>query len=170
MTSTVPSIPLVPQPALTHNSHASPIDLTTNPVDDFFGYTLSWTPTRDSRHDRPTSEVLPAYVDDLPGYTQKAETPTLAQYLFKFGFCAYIFPTNHSRKIITDHLYLLQCSHHFGYWALSSSYHHYKHPLQLHRNRLQRLGFRRKPRQSVSSSSHTFAGLKSSGHGGAFWL
>ncbi|KAI0707971.1 hypothetical protein C8Q76DRAFT_860148 [Earliella scabrosa] len=74
-------------------------------IDAFFGAsrpstsrrTLSLTGTRDSRHDdagRSTiadSEVPPSYEDSLepPSYTQVSDQPTLAMYLFKFGF---LFP------------------------------------------------------------------------------
>jgi len=65
-----------------------PID----PMDDFFGYTLTTTRTHDSRHDESNMEGLPPYVEEelnLPEYTPYAEPVTLAMYLFKFGF---LFP------------------------------------------------------------------------------
>ncbi|KAJ6570096.1 hypothetical protein DFH09DRAFT_1246945 [Mycena vulgaris] len=64
------------------------------PVDDFFGYTLASSRTRDSRHDPRISAAEsagapPPYVD-APEYTQTAREPvTLAMFLFKFGF---LFP------------------------------------------------------------------------------
>ncbi|RPD62777.1 hypothetical protein L227DRAFT_584938 [Lentinus tigrinus ALCF2SS1-6] len=77
----------------------------TNPVDTFFGVshasssrrTLSLTGTRDSRHDEISqsisveSEAPPSYADSLepPAYSQVSDQPTLAMYLFKFGF---LFP------------------------------------------------------------------------------
>ncbi|KAI0727426.1 hypothetical protein C8Q72DRAFT_795888 [Fomitopsis betulina] len=67
---------------------------TSNAIDDFFGAS-SPRGTQDSRHDAVS---LPVYHDDAPppyysveppAYTQYAEHPTLAMYLFKFGF---LFP------------------------------------------------------------------------------
>lgn len=56
----------------------------TDPIDDFFGASHSRTGTRDSRHDAymtpPPYEAEPI---DPPAYS---EYPTLAMYLFKFGF------------------------------------------------------------------------------------
>jgi len=79
-------------PVLTHQIRtlsqvSSPID----PMDDFFGYTLSSTRTHDSRHDENNTEVPPPYAEEsnLPEYTPYAEPVTLAMYLFKFGF---LFP------------------------------------------------------------------------------
>jgi len=79
-------------PVLTHEVRtpaqvARPID----PMDDFFGYTLTSTRTHDSRHDENNTEVLPPYVEEsnLPEYTPYAEPVTLAMYLFKFGFCKF---------------------------------------------------------------------------------
>ncbi|KAI0336788.1 hypothetical protein GY45DRAFT_19522 [Cubamyces sp. BRFM 1775] len=99
-------------PALTHSSRASASTeaTTTDPVDDFFGVsrprpsssrrTLSLTGTRDSRHDDARAPTLvdveaalppPPYECsiDPPSYTQVSDQPTLAMYLFKFGF---LFP------------------------------------------------------------------------------
>ncbi|RDX50308.1 hypothetical protein OH76DRAFT_469268 [Lentinus brumalis] len=74
-------------------------------VDAFFGVsyasrsrrTLSLTGTRDSRHDElrqstsVESEAPPSYSDSLepPAYTHVSDQPTLAMYLFQFGF---LFP------------------------------------------------------------------------------
>ena len=84
--------PSAPMPVLTHEVRtptlvSGPID----PMDDFFGYTLSSTRTHDSRHDENNTEVLPPYVEEsnLPEYTPYAEPITLAMYLFKFGFCKF---------------------------------------------------------------------------------
>ncbi|TFK75034.1 hypothetical protein BDN72DRAFT_886129 [Pluteus cervinus] len=68
-------------------AYTAPSSRTTNPVDDFFGYTF----TRDSRRVSVTSEALPPYAETLPSYatSQKSEPVTLARYLFKFGF---LFP------------------------------------------------------------------------------
>ncbi len=71
-------------------------------VDAFFGVsyasssrsTLSLTGTRDSRHDERRqstsveSEAPPTYSDSLepPAYTHVSDQPTLAMYLFQFGF------------------------------------------------------------------------------------
>ncbi|KAJ6570114.1 hypothetical protein DFH09DRAFT_1313318 [Mycena vulgaris] len=88
-----PSVPL-PSATVTHLERSSPVQHTTNPVDDFFGYTLASSRTRDSRHDRRISAAEsaaapPPYVD-APEYTQTAKEPvTLAMFLFKFGF---LFP------------------------------------------------------------------------------
>ncbi|OJA18489.1 hypothetical protein AZE42_08004 [Rhizopogon vesiculosus] len=74
--------------------------ITTDPMDDFFGVTLTRA-TRESRHDSyiPPSRVAavmdaeapPPYADatELPAYSSTAEPVTLAMYLFKFGF---LFP------------------------------------------------------------------------------
>ncbi|KAF7330257.1 hypothetical protein MVEN_02463400 [Mycena venus] len=82
-----------PSVVVTHLERSSSIHNTTNPVDDFFGYSLASSRTRDSRHDRRISaaESLepPPYMD-APEYTEKAQEPvTLAMFLFKFGF---LFP------------------------------------------------------------------------------
>ena len=86
--STTTAPPSVPMPALNHQVRtpaqaAHPID----PMDNFFGYTLTSTRTHESRHDN--TEVPPPYVEEsnLPEYTPYAEPVTLAMYLFKFGFC-----------------------------------------------------------------------------------
>lgn len=87
-----------PPAALTHTTRArSSLEDGTNPIDDFFGVASpSYIPrgTLDSRHDAVS---LPAHVDDAPppysysseppAYMRYAEHPTLAMYLFKFGFC-----------------------------------------------------------------------------------
>ncbi|KAI0659306.1 hypothetical protein C8Q70DRAFT_1054149 [Cubamyces menziesii] len=101
-----------PTPVLTHSSRASASTeaTTTDPIDDFFGVsrprpsssrrTLSLTGTRDSRHDdarAPTPVDVEAALPpppyecsiDPPAYTQVSDQPTLAMYLFKFGF---LFP------------------------------------------------------------------------------
>jgi hypothetical protein len=79
-----------PSAAVTHHERSLPDDNTTNPVDDFFGYTLASSRTRDSRHDRrisaAESAAPPPYVD-APEYTARPTEPvTLAMFLFKFGF------------------------------------------------------------------------------------
>ena len=93
-------------PVLTHEVRtparvASPID----PMDDFFGYTLSSTRTHDSRHDEHNTDILPPYVEEsaLPEYTPYAEPVTLAMYLFKFGFCKFpkSFPQRMYDKLIS---------------------------------------------------------------------
>ncbi|KAI0659308.1 hypothetical protein C8Q70DRAFT_1154661 [Cubamyces menziesii] len=103
-----------PTPVLTHsprtNASTSAEDVTTDPIDDFFGVshprpsssrrTLSLTGTRDSRHDDARASTLvdveaalppPPYECSVepPAYTQVSDQPTLAMYLFKFGF---LFP------------------------------------------------------------------------------
>lgn len=56
----------------------------TDPIDDFFGISHSRTGTRDSRHDAyMTPPPYEAESSDPPAYS---EYPTLAMYLFKFGF------------------------------------------------------------------------------------
>ncbi|TFK38466.1 hypothetical protein BDQ12DRAFT_581082, partial [Crucibulum laeve] len=62
-----------------------------DPLDSFFGYTLSSSRSHESRHDHRISEVLPPYVEEsnLPAYSAYEEPVTLAMYLFKFGF---LFP------------------------------------------------------------------------------
>jgi hypothetical protein len=82
-----------PAPALPAASSSS-TPIYTNPIDDFFGATLS--STSESRHDRRISSdssleqglgLPPAYPDmPPPEYTKRAEPDTLAMYLFKFGF------------------------------------------------------------------------------------
>ncbi|KAJ7510471.1 hypothetical protein B0H11DRAFT_2216263 [Mycena galericulata] len=89
--STIPA----PSAAVTHVERSSTVQNTTNPVDDFFGYTLASSRTRDSRHDlanspRQSLPLAPPPYDEAPEYTQKPKEPvTLAMYLFKFGF---LFP------------------------------------------------------------------------------
>ena len=100
-----------PTPALTHTPRANraSVDETTDAVDDFFGASRPSTPrrsrntslsgTRDSRHDemRLSSPVDDASMSDAlpppyehsicpPAYSQVSDQPTLAMYLFKFGF------------------------------------------------------------------------------------
>ena len=94
-------------PVLTHEVRtsarvASPID----PMDDFFGYTLSSTRTHDSRHDENNTDILPPYVEEspLPEYTPYAEPITLAMYLFKFGFCK--FPKSFLKEATITHSFL----------------------------------------------------------------
>ncbi|KAJ7183188.1 hypothetical protein C8R46DRAFT_1066212 [Mycena filopes] len=86
------SVP-APAAAVPHLERSSSVQNTTNPVDDFFGYTLAASRTRDSRHDRRISaaeSTLPPPYLEAPEYTLHAREPvTLAMYLFKFGF---IFP------------------------------------------------------------------------------
>ncbi|KAG6848029.1 hypothetical protein H0H93_004068 [Arthromyces matolae] len=80
----------LPIRAVTNTTRTPPstVPLGRDPLDGFFGYTLSTTPTHESRHD---DDSLPAYIEDVPPtYTLKAPEPvTLAKYLFKFGF---LFP------------------------------------------------------------------------------
>ena len=69
----------------------------TNPIDDFFGVTRR-AGTQDSRHDAVhepmQQDAPPPYAADPPAYTPKPEFPTLAMYLFKFGFREYLIPTS----------------------------------------------------------------------------
>ncbi|KAI0342280.1 hypothetical protein BDW22DRAFT_1413574 [Trametopsis cervina] len=87
----------LPPPAAAH-SHRASIEHGTDPIDDFFGVTRPTRGTQDSRHDdrhlvayQEYSDLPPPYADstDLPSYSAVAEPPTLAMYLFKFGF---LFP------------------------------------------------------------------------------
>ncbi|OSD08191.1 hypothetical protein PYCCODRAFT_1344017, partial [Trametes coccinea BRFM310] len=101
-----------PAPARTHaaRANASIDEATTDPIDDFFGVsrpspssgrrTLSLTGTRDSRHDDVRASTLadaeveslpPPYEHSIapPAYSSVSDQPTLAMYLFKFGF---LFP------------------------------------------------------------------------------
>ncbi|KAJ7650742.1 hypothetical protein FB45DRAFT_820129 [Roridomyces roridus] len=84
-----------PSPAVTQPERSSPVQYTTNAVDDFFGYPLASSRTRDSRHDHrisaaESSFLAPPPYDEAPEYAQKPKEPaTLAMYLFKFGF---LFP------------------------------------------------------------------------------
>ncbi|KAL7284081.1 hypothetical protein ACG7TL_001361 [Trametes sanguinea] len=101
-----------PAPARTHaaRANASIDEATTDPIDDFFGVsrpspssgrrTLSLTGTRDSRHDDVRASTLadaeveslpPPYEHSIapPAYSSVSDQPTLAMYLFKFGFCKF---------------------------------------------------------------------------------
>ena len=102
-----------PSPARTNApraARASMEETRTDPIDDFFGVSpssssrrarnTSLTGTRDSRHDEmrlslSADDVLPPYEHSLdpPAYTQVSDQPTLAMYLFKFGFreCLFCF-------------------------------------------------------------------------------
>lgn len=94
-----------------------------NPIDDFFGYTLSQSSTSESRHDqRISAEVLPPYFEAPPAYQKKAssEPATLAMYLFRFGFCK--FSLHRYLFFIVTYHRASQCSHHSGSWAHSSFY------------------------------------------------
>ncbi|KAH9926774.1 uncharacterized protein B0H18DRAFT_876136 [Fomitopsis serialis] len=86
-----------PPVAFTHapRTLAASLQEGTNAIDDFFGASSS-RGTQDSRHD---AAALPVHHDDAPppyssssappAYPRYAEHPTLAMYLFKFGF---VFP------------------------------------------------------------------------------
>ncbi|KAL6306014.1 hypothetical protein BKA93DRAFT_730140 [Sparassis latifolia] len=72
----------------------------TDAVDDFFGVARSSprTGTRDSRHDDivyaagANDDVPPPYTaENPPAYTRTDEQPTLAQYLFLYGFLFPVF-------------------------------------------------------------------------------
>ncbi|KAI0646466.1 hypothetical protein C8Q79DRAFT_962780 [Trametes meyenii] len=97
-----------PSPARTHPTRSSASRSVDDsnasvPIDDFFGVSRrtpspSLTGTRDSRHDdvhMPTlvdvEALPPPYSQSMepPAYTQVSDQPTLAMYLFKFGF---LFP------------------------------------------------------------------------------
>ncbi|RPD65680.1 hypothetical protein L226DRAFT_501321 [Lentinus tigrinus ALCF2SS1-7] len=98
-----------PSPARIHTLRAvrASIEETTDAVDDFFGAprratsTTTMTGTRESRHDEirlsthtdgSASETLPPPYEcsiEPPAYSRVADQPTLAMYLFKFGF---LFP------------------------------------------------------------------------------
>ncbi|KAJ7293979.1 hypothetical protein C8J57DRAFT_1429624 [Mycena rebaudengoi] len=65
--------------AVTHPARSSPVQISTNPVDDFFGYTLSSSRTRESRHDSRSSIAAstlspPPYIE-APEYTQRPTEP-----------------------------------------------------------------------------------------------
>ncbi|CAL1709023.1 unnamed protein product [Somion occarium] len=93
----LPATIVAPTPVLARTSRDQE---GTDPIDDFFGVTRT-RGTSDSRHDTPALPSMveqdveslppPPYADcrDLPSYTAVAEPPTLAMYLFKFGF---LFP------------------------------------------------------------------------------
>ena len=101
-----------PPAALTRSPRTRGSD-TTNAIDDFFGASPPSSPrrvrntslsgTRDSRHDEvrlssPVDDVSmsdalpPPYEHSIspPAYSQVSDQPTLAMYLFKFGFCEYL--------------------------------------------------------------------------------
>jgi len=81
----------LPSPSPVHTRATRSPTETTDPIDDFFGHTLSSSPTHESRHDRRISDAPPPPYGDaetLPVYALHAEPVTLAMYLFKFGFCA----------------------------------------------------------------------------------
>ena len=114
-----------PAPAFTHASRATrvSVDETTDAIDDFFGASrpsnvthtceISLTGTRDSRHDEmylsspvdDASDMLPPPYEQSvlpPAYTQVSDQPTLAMYLFKFGFREYSpFILAHAMLILT---------------------------------------------------------------------
>ncbi|KAH9852457.1 hypothetical protein C2E23DRAFT_687555, partial [Lenzites betulinus] len=88
-----------PIPARTHaaRSNASVDETTSNVIDDFFGASRR-AGTRDSRHDdaraatpADVEAAPPSYEMSLepPAYSAVSDQPTLAMYLFKFGF---LFP------------------------------------------------------------------------------
>ncbi|RDX54687.1 hypothetical protein OH76DRAFT_1430332 [Lentinus brumalis] len=91
-----------PSPARIHTPRAvrASIEETTDAVDDFFGASRP-SGTRESRHDElrlsahtDASETLPPPYEQCsglepPAYSRVADQPTLAMYLFKFGF---LFP------------------------------------------------------------------------------
>ncbi|KAJ6468378.1 hypothetical protein C8R45DRAFT_1055307 [Mycena sanguinolenta] len=86
-------VPAAPSAVAVPLERSSSLHTTTNPVDDFFGYSIVSTRTRDSRHDMRISAAdslePPPYVE-APEYTMHAREPvTLAMYMFKFGF---LFP------------------------------------------------------------------------------
>ena len=90
-------------PAAAHTFAPASRNTASNPVDDFFGVTRT---VRDSRHDdarmpTPSEELPPPYLytsrdeECLPAYDAPlAEPTTLAQYLFRFGFCKYLISPN----------------------------------------------------------------------------
>ena len=105
-----------PTPALIHTPRGTraSVEETTDGIDDFFGASRPSSPrrtsntslsgTRDSRHDevRLSSPVDDASMSDAlpppyehsilpPAYSQVSDQPTLAMYLFKFGFREYLF-------------------------------------------------------------------------------
>ncbi|KAG6864467.1 hypothetical protein C0991_009300 [Blastosporella zonata] len=88
-----PSTLTMPTLAMTNATRTPPSAVPTqrNAMDDFFGYTLAFSRTHESRHDLSVADALPPYVEDLPPtYAVRAPEPaTLAKYLFKFGF---LFP------------------------------------------------------------------------------
>ncbi|KAI0674472.1 hypothetical protein C8Q78DRAFT_966567 [Trametes maxima] len=89
-----------PSPARTHPTRNASVDENrSDPIDDFFGVSRT-SGTRDSRHDEMHTPTLvdvnvealpPPYEHSIepPAYTQVSDQPTLAMYLFKFGF---LFP------------------------------------------------------------------------------
>ncbi len=102
-----------PTPAVTHVPRRASVEDSTDPIDDFFGASFPPSPrrsrntslsgARDSRHDevRPSSPaddasdaLPPPYEHSIspPAYTQVSDQPTLAMYLFKFGFRESPFP------------------------------------------------------------------------------
>ncbi|EKM56530.1 uncharacterized protein PHACADRAFT_160057 [Phanerochaete carnosa HHB-10118-sp] len=86
-----------PGPFVTVASHAQPTDVkVADPFDDFFGIARTSHGIQDGRHDTRYASYQddlppPPYVEevDLHTYNSVAEPPTLAMYLFKFGF---LFP------------------------------------------------------------------------------
>lgn len=90
-----------PPAAFTHSprTRSSDVEASTNAIDDFFGAS-SARGTQDSRHDTVSLAVhhddAPppySYSSEPPAYTRYAEHPTLAMYLFKFGFREYLART-----------------------------------------------------------------------------
>ena len=92
----------IPSSSCLHQPRVQPTPLEeegTDPIEDFFGiiplHESPQTGTQDSRHDDFMTVFYhddvppPPYTDasDLPSYDAVVDPPSLAMYLFKFGFC-----------------------------------------------------------------------------------
>jgi hypothetical protein len=98
MNSSHVSVELPAEPARLRYAAGSnqTIPTTVSPFDASFGYSLSRQSSSESRHDATSrisrslddGEALPCYSEDAspPTYSRKDKQPTLAEYLFKFGF------------------------------------------------------------------------------------
>ena len=88
-------LPTTPPQASTHAPHQPLQQSEVDPFDNFFGVSHSSPSTRiggthESRHD---VTLPPYYGEELPAYSRwdeeagPREPPTLAMYMFKYGFC-----------------------------------------------------------------------------------
>lgn len=183
-----------PSPARIHTPRAvrtSIEETTSDAVDDFFGASprrasprantiASMNGTRESRHDElrlsahadtesesASESMPPPYAEcsgEPPAYSRVADQPTLAMYLFKFGFCEYSF-SSHLPLRWTDAdcscllRSILQCSRCSGSQAHSSC---------SRRCARRRTGRRASPRRSARSSSRACAARRCGGRAGAW--
>lgn len=115
ITGTRVTIPSLPEPARPRTPEST--SDATDPIDDFFGVSPRQRGNQNSRHDTlpqvnlstsydETDEVPPppyAAASELPSYAAVAEPPTLAMYLFKFGFSTSCLPVLSFRQVAYQH-------------------------------------------------------------------